>query len=518
LTGQGRYLEDVVLPGTLEMAVIRSPHPHARIVRIDASAALAAPGVRAVLTAADAPPMPRFPVIPVTPDARVPPFELLAGEVARAVGVPVAAVVAGGRGAALDAAALVDVTYEPLPAVVDAEAALAAAAPLVYPEFGSNVCYRLPCGSGDVEAAFARAHRTVALRVAIARVAPVPLEPRGVLAQYDAGREELTVWATTQTPHRLREWLAVGLGLPDHRVRVIAPDMGGGFGGRSAIYPEYLVAAQAARLLGCPVRWVSSRSEDVSTTVHARDEVVYLEAAADREGHLTGVRARIIANAGSCLYASTQLSPWRLVTVLPGCYKLPAYAAEVALVFTNTTATGVYRGAGRPEAAACMERLIDRLAEELGLDPVEMRRRNFIRPEEFPYTTAAGLASDSGNHAGALGMLVETADLPALREQQRQERARGERTLMGIGLATFLDPSAGGWESAEVRVEPSGRVTATTGSCAHGQGHETTFTQILSHRLGVPFEQIRIRQGDTANGPPGEGTFAARSTVLGGTA
>jgi carbon-monoxide dehydrogenase large subunit len=521
LTGRGRYLDDHALPGTLEMAIVRSPHPHARIVGIDATAALAAPGVRAVLTGADVPPLACFPLIPLAPDARIPPFEPLAVGAARAVGAPLAAVVADSRGAALDAAALVEVAYEPLPAVADVEAALADGAPLVYPEYGDNVCYRRPCGSGDVEAAFAAAHRTVALRVAVGRIAPAPMEPRGALAQYDAGRDELTVWVTTQTPHRTREWIAGALGMPDHQVRVVVQDMGGGFGARSSIYPEYVVAAWAARRLGRPVRWVSSRSEDVSTTAHARDAVIYLEAAADADGHLLGLRARILGNLGSCLYATTQLSPWRIAAVLPGCYKLPAYAAEVVTAFTHTTPTAVYRGAGRPEAADAMERLLDRLAAELRMDPVELRRRNLIQAHEFPYTTASGVTYDSGNYEGALDMLVQTADLPTLRAQQAAERARAvgaplAAPLMGIGLATFVDPSAAGWESAEVRVEPSGRVTAITGSTDHGQGHETTWAQILSDRLDVPFEHIRVRQGDTGVGPPGEGTFAGRSTVLGG--
>lgn len=516
--GLGRFVEDVVLPGTLELAFVRSPHPHARIGGIDVAAARALPGVRAVLTAADVPAIARIPIVPVATELRVPPYEPLAREVARAVGTPIAAVVADSRGGALDAAALVDVTYDPLPAVADVEAALADGAPLVYPQFGTNECYRLACGGGDVDAAFASAHCRVALRVVIPRILAAPLEPRGVLAHYDAGSEELTVWATTQTPHGLRELLALALGLPDNSVRVIAPDMGGGFGARGQSYPEYLVAAQASRRLGRPVRWIASRSEDVSTTVHARDQVVYLEGAADRDGRLTGVRARILGNMGSFLYANTQLSPWRNATVLPGCYRLPAYHAEVVCAFTNTTPTGVYRGAGRPEAADCMERLMDRLAQELALDPAEIRRRNFIPSDAFPFTTASGITYDSGNYDGALDLLLATADWPALRAQQDAERARGERTLLGLGLATFVDPSASGWESGSVRVEPSGRVTATTGSCAHGQGHETTFGQVLSHYLGVPFGEIRIHHGDTAVGPPGVGTFAARSTVLGSTA
>ncbi len=588
VTGQGRFVNDLAVPGTLELAIVRSPHPHARIARVDAAAALALPGVRAVLTGADMPAIPRIPFVPLAPDLRVPPFEPLDRATARAGGAPVAAVVAESRALAIDAAARVDVTYEPLAAVVDAEAALAEGAPLVYPEFGSNLCFRLACGSGDVEAAFAAAHRTVALRVAFARIAPAPLEPRGVLADYDRGRAELTLWLTTQQPHGARDLIALALDLPEHRVRVIAPDMGGGFGARSATYPEYFIAAHASRLLGRPVRWISTRSEDVATTVHARDQVVYVEAAADRDGHVTGLRARIVGNLGSYLYFNTQLSPWRIATVLPGCYRIPAYHAEVVTAFTNTTPTSVYRGAGRPQAADCMERLMDRLAADLDLDPVEIRRRNFIRPDEFPYTTASGITYDSGNYEGALDLLLQTADLPALRERQRLQRAavtpvgavreppaaapqpsfpRGESPaaippppvaaseppraaapssaplppaptapslpaspavaslraggvppLLGIGLACFVDPSAAGWEGAHVRVEPSGRITAATGSSAHGQGHETTFAQILSHHLGVPFDRIVIRHGDTAVGPPGVGTFAARSTVLGSSA
>ncbi|HZR99737.1 MAG TPA: xanthine dehydrogenase family protein molybdopterin-binding subunit, partial [Chloroflexota bacterium] len=518
VTGHGRFLEDIQLPGTVHLAIVRSPHPHARIVRIDTAAALAVPGVQAVLTGADVPPMTRLPIVPLATNLKVPPYEPLAVAVARAVGQPVAAVVADDRATAVDAAALVDVEYEVLDAVADAEAALADGAPLLYPEFGSNVCYTFERGSGDVDAAFASAHRTVSLKVAFSRIAPAPLEPRGVLAHFDPHSEELTVWATTQSPSGMREQLALALDLPEHRIRVVVPDMGGGFGARNPVYPEFLAAAWASRRLGRPVRWVSTRSEDISTTTHARDQVVYLEAAADREGHVTGLRARVIGNLGSFLYINTQLPPWRIPAMLPGCYKIGAYHAELVTAFTNTTPTGPYRGAGRPQAADCIERLIDVLARELEIDPIELRRRNFIPANEFPYTTAAGITYDSGNYEGALDLLLKSVDLPALREQQRQERARGERTLMGIGLATFVEPSASGWESGYVRIEPSGRVTAATGSVAHGQGHETSFAQLLSHHLGVPFDQIVIRHGDTAVCPPGVGTFGSRSTVLGGTA
>ena len=332
--------------------------------------------------------------------------------VARAAGHPVAVVVAEGRGVAADAAALVDVEYEPLEGVADAEAALADGAPLVYPEYGSNVCYTAQRGSGDVDAAFASAAHTVSLRVRFARIAPAPLEPRGVLAQYDPATEELTIWLTTQSPSGAREQLAQALDIPEQRVRVIVPDMGGGFGARNPVYPEYIAAAWASRRLGRPVRWVSSRSEDISTTSHARDQVVYLEAAADPDGRLLGLRARVIGNLGSFLYINTQLPPFRIHAMLPGCYKIPAYHAELVTTFTNTTTTGPYRGAGRPQAADCIERLMDVLARELRIDPVELRRRNFIQPDEFPYTTASGVTYDSGDYPGALEKLLAAVDLP----------------------------------------------------------------------------------------------------------
>ncbi len=519
VTGTGRYVEDLRLPGMLHLALVRSPYPHARLRRVDPTAARAAPGVHLVLTGADIPPLPRLPLLlPAAPDQRLPPFEPLAREVVRMVGMPVAAVVAEERAAAVEAAARVEVAYEPLPAVADAEAALAPEAPLVYPEYGSNVCFTLQRRSGDVDAAFASAHRTVALRIAFPRLAPTPLEPRGVLAVYDRGTEELTLWATIQSPSRLQAIVAAALGLPDQRVRVIVPDMGGAFGSRGSVYPEYLLAAWAARQLGRPVRWVATRSEEVSTTTHGRDMVVYVEAAASAAGELTGLRARVIGNLGSFLYSSTHVAPALVPSMLPGCYRVRNYAAELVGVFTHTNPTAPYRGAGRPEAADTIERVMDALARELGLDPAEFRRRNFIRPEEFPYKTAGGVTYDSGNYAGALEKLLALADYRGLRAQQQAERARGERTLLGIGLATFVEPSAAGWESGFVRVEPSGRVTAATGSCTHGQGHETTFAQLLADRLGIPFEQIVVRHGDTAVCPPGVGTFGSRSTVLGGTA
>jgi carbon-monoxide dehydrogenase large subunit len=514
--GAGRYLDDVVLPRALWLAFVRSPYPHARVTRVDTAAAQGAAGVVAVLGGQDVPPIARPYILPRIPDPRVPPFEPLARDTVRFVGMPVAVVAAESAGAALDAAALVDVAYEPLPAVVDAEAALRGGAPLVWPDLGTNVCFQVSQRAGDPEAAFARAARVVPLRVSFPRLAPAPLEPRGVVASYEPHTEELTAWITTQMPHGARDLLAGYLGLPEHRVRVIAPDMGGGFGGRGPGYPEYLVAALLAQRLGRPVRAVTTRSEDVATTTHARDSVIDVAAALDAEGRLIGLRARIVTNLGAMLYMSALVPTKNVIMMLPGCYRVQDVAIEATGVFTHTNPTGPYRGAGRPEAADTIERLMDAVARALDADPVDLRRRNLIGRDEFPYQTATGHSYDSGDYAAALDRVLEQSDYRGWKARQAAERARGERTLLGVGLATFVDSSAVGWESGHVRVESSGRVTATAGASAHGQGHETTFAQVLADRLGIPFDQIVVRHGDTAIAPPGIGTFGSRSLVLAG--
>jgi len=518
VTGRGRYVEDITPPGTLYMAFVRSPYPHARIAGVDATAARQAPGVRLVLVGGDIPPLGRLPTQMLAPDQKVPAWEPLAASVVRSVGMPVAVVIAESRAEAVDAAQLVEVDYEPLPSVADPVAALEQGAPLVYPEFGSNVCYQQRIAQGDVDAAFAGAAHTSRLRIEFPRLAPAPLEPRAVLASYDPLTEELTVWATSQSPQRARLILTLALGMPDSRIRVIAPDMGGGFGGRGAVYTEYVTAAWASRALGQPVRWVATRSEDIATNTQGRGEVVHVEAAAEADGRLRGIRVRIVSDLGSFLHVNTVTPAPQFLKMVPGCYRVPAYAGDLTGVFTNTTPTAPYRGAGRPEAADTIERLMDHLARELQIDPVELRRRNFIGRAEFPYKTPAGVTYDSGDYNKALDEVLRISDYAGLKARQAAERARGERTLMGVGLASFTEPSAGGWESTQVRIDPSGSVTVATGSSAHGQGHETTFAQIAADRLGVPFEAVVVRHGDTATTPPGVGTFGSRSTVLGGTA
>jgi carbon-monoxide dehydrogenase large subunit len=518
ITGRGRYVEDITPPGTLHMAFVRSPYPNARIRGVDATAAREAAGVRLVLVGADIPPLGRVPTQMLAPDQKMPAWEPLAASVVRSVGMPVAVVIADSRAQAVDAAQLVDVDYEPLPSVADPEAALADDAPLVYPEFGTNVCYHQRQSQGDVDAAFAGAAHTTRLRIEYPRLAPAPLEPRGVLASYDPLTEELTVWATSQSPQRARLILTMSLGLPDSHIRVIAPDMGGGFGGRGAVYTEYVVAAWASRQLGRPVRWVATRSEDIATNTQGRGMVVYAEAATEADGRLRGVRARIISDLGSFLHVNTVTPAPQFLKMVPGCYRVPAYQGDLTGVFTNANPTAPYRGAGRPEAADTIERLMDALARELNVDPVELRRRNFVGRDQFPYKSSAGVTYDSGDYPKALDTVLELSNFAGLKAQQAAERARGERTLFGVGLASFVEPSAGGWESTQVRIDPSGSVTVATGSSAHGQGHETTFAQIAAARLGVPFEQVVVRHGDTGMTPPGVGTFGSRSTVLGGTA
>ncbi len=514
LSGRGAYVEDFQPAGALHLAFVRSPYPAARVVSIDVAAAKEVRGVIAVLTAADIANVGDIPTMPL-PFAKRPPHPALARGQVMTVGQPVVCVAAESQSVARDAADLVEVEYESLPSIASAEAALEPDAPRVHPELENNVCYRLQREGGDVERAFAEADTVVRLRVDNPRVAPVPMEPRGIVVVPDNGK--LTAWVSTQSPHGARADLSSAIGIDQDQLRVVAPDVGGGFGAKSGASPEYLLACSLALQHGRPVKWVATRSEDMQITTQGRDMVVHVELAAQRDGTLTGLKVRNVANMGANLYSVSAIPPTFILNMASGCYRIPNVRVESLAVFTNTPSTGPYRGAGRPEAVMAIERGIDAVARELGMDPIELRRKNFIPPDQFPYRNALGTEYDSGDYDKALGRALELAEYPALVRERDAARSRGE--LMGIGISSFVEPSGSpGGETGLVRVEPSGQITLVTGSSSHGQGHETSFAQVLADELRVPFEQIRVVHGDTAEISSGVGTFASRSLMLGGTA
>jgi carbon-monoxide dehydrogenase large subunit len=519
--GEGCYVDDLQLPGLLHVGLVRSPYPAAKVVGVDRTAAAAAPGVVAVATAEDPDirDVPDLPANEIVPGLRAAPHGPLAKGWVRTVGEPAAAVVAESSYLAADASELVAVEYEPLEAVATVEAALAPGAPLVQRAggFEDNVAFRQVRESGDVEGAFARADHVVRLRFAHSRLAAVPIEPRGVVASWDEVRRELTVWTSTQTPFWVRSAVANALGLPESAVRVIAPDVGGAFGSKAAPYREEVLLAILARRLGRPLKWMATRSEEFQPSQQSREEVDQVEAAVRADGRVLGLRVRTLGNVGAYLQLNAALPPVRAALFSSGCYDIPAVRAEVVGVYTNTTPTGPYRGAGRPEAAFMAERVMDEAALLCGLDPAEIRRRNFIRPEQFPYRTALGQVYDSGNYERALDEALRLAEYDGLKRQREAARARCE--LFGIGLCCYVElAGVMGWESGLVRVERDGHVTVLTGSSPHGQGHETVWAQITADELGVPFEAITVRHGDTAVGPPGIGSFGGRSAMLAGSA
>jgi carbon-monoxide dehydrogenase large subunit len=514
LAGNGNYVEDVQPRDTLHLAFVRSPYAAATITRLDVSAARSAPGVVVVATGDDIPDLPDVPVIPL-PFAKVAPHPPLARGRVACVGYPIVAIVAESSEAAQDAADLVEVDYAPQDAVSSAEAALATDAPRVHPQMDSNLCYVLQKEGGDVDRAFAEADATVRVRVDSPRVAPIPLEPRGVVAVPDDGAHKLTVWVSSQAPHGVRFDLSRVLGLNPPEIRVIAPDVGGGFGAKSGATPEYILASYYALKLHRPVKWVASRSEDIQVTTQGRDMLIYVDVAAKRDGTLTGLKLRCIANMGAQLHSATAIPPTFILNMGSGCYRIPNVRIETMAVFTNTPSTGPYRGAGRPESVLALERGVNRIADELGLDPLDVRRINFIQPDQFPFTTATGAEYDSGNYAGALEKALDLLGYSQLAQERDAARARGE--LMGIGVSTFVEPAGSiGGESGLVRVERDGHVTLVTGSHSHGQGHETSFAQVVADRMHVPFDQVRVIHGDTAAIDMGTGTFASRSMMLGG--
>ena len=514
LTGAGSFVDDMRPPGCVHVALLRSPHAHARIARLDVEAARRAPRVLLVVTGKDTAHLAPMPVNRLMPDMRVPPHPILADDHVHSTGIPVAAVVAEDVYAAYDALDLIQVEYEPLPALPEPEGALAKGAPALFPGVDGNRVLHRTLREGDAAGAFAAAAHVVPLRVAQARVSAVALEPRAVLAAFDRLGEELTMWVSCQAPFRIRAEVARLLDLPESRVRVIAPDVGGGFGVKTGPYREDVLLAWLARRLARPVKWVATRREDQATTNQARGSVCEGELALDAGGRITGLRARIASPLGSSLMNAAAGSPWNHARLLPGAYVVPSCDITVSGAATTTAPVAAYRGAGRPEACFYIERLIDTAARALGLDPAELRRRNLIPPERFPFRTVTGQSYDSGDYPQALDRALAAADYAGLRREQAERRARGE--VVGIGVVSYVEPCALGWESGSIRVERSGKVTAITGSSAHGQGHETTFAQVVADHLGVTPDEVTVLHGDTRSGPEGFGTFGSRSVALGG--
>jgi aerobic carbon-monoxide dehydrogenase large subunit len=516
LTGSGRFVDDLAAGGVLHVILARSPHAHARIRSVDTAAARRAPGVVAVITADDLGPIGPVPLMRLAPGTLVPEYPLLAAGIVRSQGIPVAAVVAESTYAATDGVDRLAVDYEPLAGVADPDGALAAGAPQVVPVSRDNRALAVAWRHGDTDRAFRDAAHRVTLTVQQQRLCGVPMEPRGALARWDAATGELTVWTSTQAPFRIRSSLARMLGLDEARVRVIAPDVGGGFGVKGGPYREEVLVAWVARRLERPVKWISTRAEDLLTTNHGRGGKSTGELALDAEGRILGLRARIRQPLGSTLAVTVGGTPQNHGRCLPGSYVMEHVDIESVGVFTTTPPVGAYRGAGRPEAAFLIERLMDEAARALKVDPTELRRRNLISKERFPYRTATGQVYDSGDYAEVLERTLAMADYAGLRRAQAERRARGE--IVGIGVAKYVEPSALGWESGQVRVEATGAVLAVTGSSAHGQGHETTFAQIVADQLRVNPDVVTVRHGDTHGAPQGIGTFGSRSTALGGSA
>ncbi len=536
--GQGKYTDDLTLPGMTHAVIVRSPYAHAKINGIDASAALATEGVLAVYTGQDIADSEIGGVVPVgwlLPNLVTPPHPILAIDTVRYAGDGVAVVVAEDRYVARDAADLVEVDYEPLDAVTDVLAALEEGAPQLYPEAPGNVAFDWDLGDKEkTDAAFEAAHTQVAVDLRNNRLIPHAIEPRACLASFDPLSGELTLRLTSQNPHVHRLLMSLAsLNLPEHKMRIIAPEVGGGFGSKIHHYPDEAIVSWCSMQLGRPVKWVATRSETNLTDAHGRDHASHAEIALDKGGRITGVRVLTRAAMGAYLSTFAPSVPTYLYgTLLSGQYDIPAIHVRTLGVFTTTTPVDAYRGAGRPEATFVIERLVDLAARTRGEDPAEFRRRNFVPPDQFPYQTQVALAYDSGNYEPALDKALEISGYAELRAEQNRRRESGEGKLLGIGLSSFIEacglaPSqvvgalgaqAGLYESAKVRVHPTGSVTVYTGSSAHGQGHETTFAQIVSDRLGVDVDQVEVVHGDTGQVQFGMGTYGSRSAAVGGSA
>ena len=535
IQGRGTYVDDVKIAGLKHVAFRRSDIAHGRIRSIDTSGAEKMDGVEAVFTGRQIAdfinPMPIGTPFP-SPEHRA-----VATDTVRYSGEPVAVVVASDRYLARDAADAILVDYEPLPAVTDPELAMQGKPTVIYEKFANNIALGpIPSGTGvspdgrkvddsAVEKAFKDAEVVISQRMYNHRLVPNAMEPRGVVAHYEPGKESLTIWSSTQNPHILRSMLAGMLGMGEDKIRAIAPEVGGGFGAKINIYGEEYVCASVSKRLGIPVKWIEERSEAFVATTHGRDILCYIDVAAKRDGKVLGIKMRLIADIGAYNMLLTAAIPTLTMLMANATYDVPAIRTTLTEVFTNKTPTDAYRGAGRPEATFFVERALDMLARELEMDPAEVRRKNFIPKNKFPYQTQMGAVYDSGDYATALDAALKHSDWKNLLKER--DAARKEGRLVGVGLAMYVEvcgigPSAtlptGGWEHASVTVERDGRITAATGASPHGQGNETTFAQMLADQFGVPFEHVSILHGDTAVVKQGIGTFGSRSQAVGGAA
>ncbi len=525
ITGRGAFVDDIKLPDLLHAAVLRSPYAHARIRSIDLSAARSLPGVIAILTGADiAGVLPDIPTRAMTGERAVdelhpPEHPLLAKDKACYVGQAVAVVVAQDAAVARDAIEGIAIDYEPLAPVLDPELAVQSQAAVIHEALGTNVAMRVRQRAGDVEAAFAQADRVIRQRYVVPRLAPAPMETRGVVAHYQPQENLLTVWNSTQAAQRVKHYLCRLLNQPEQTVRVVAPDVGGSFGIKDCIFPEDVLIPYLAMQLGRPVKWVEERREDM-LAYHGRGMSLAIEAAVRGDGVLLGMRVRVVADIGAYFLLTTSSAPFNAVRRITGPYHIPAVDLELLGAITNKTPTGAYRGTGSPEAAFCVERTMDLIARDLALDPAEVRRRNFIPPDAFPYQSAAGLTYDSGQYRQGLDRALELLDYAGW--QEKAGRRKSDEPLLGIGLATFTKSSGAAGdhriERARITIEPSGQITVYTGISPHGQGNATSFAQIVADALGVPPSQVRVQHGDTAIVPFGEGTSASRGLIVGGSA
>ncbi|MEV6642970.1 molybdopterin cofactor-binding domain-containing protein [Amycolatopsis sp. NPDC051371] len=539
ITGRTRWTDNITLPGLLHMAILRSPFAHAKIVSIDTSAAKGASGVVAVYTAKDLDPdssigMPC--AWPITPDMKAPRRPVLAADQVNFAGEGVAVVVARSSAEAHDALEEIDVEYDELPVILDMEAAIAEGAPLVHEDQGSNTSavWKFDSGEagtgGNVEDAISGAEVVVKRRFRQQRLIPAFMEPRACVV--DPTGTQITMWSATQVPHILRVMSALTLGIPEHKLRVIAPDVGGGFGGKIGVLPEEMMSLLVAQKLGKPVKWNETRSETMLAAHHGRDQIQDITISSTRDGQVTGLKVELLANLGAYNGLVGTGVPILGAFMFNAIYKIPAYHFACTNVYTTTTLTDAYRGAGRPEATFAIERIMDELAVELGMDPMELREKNWIKHEEFPYTTVAGLTYDSGNYEAATEKAKQLFDYDGLRAEQEKRRASKDKVQLGIGISTFtemcglapsrvlgsLDYGAGGWEHAAIRMLPTGKVEVITGASAHGQGHETAWSQIVADQLGVAFEDVEIIHGDTQSSHKGMDTYGSRSLVVGGIA